>query len=224
MEKIDLSSIDKKILSLKVLLISEIQHAIKNEVGEGELDDYKVVWEQLQRIASPAIVRVLKEAFPKAKFTIAEKKSTFPDVKMELNGFKIAIDVKSNESSKDPWYDIARLDTIVESRINEFDEEYDVIIKYDSKTKKLLKIFFETMRETVGIREECKGIKYRPYDGKVRPKSWEDFDNGVVYWKTKAAFLKGIENSKKYRWKELAKENVKHLTEREKKEFRDLYK
>jgi hypothetical protein len=128
MEKIDLSSIDKKILSLKVLLISEIQHAIKNEVGEGELDDY------------------------------------------------------------------------------------------------ILKIFFETMRETVGIREECKGIKYRPYDGKVRPKSWEDFDNGVVYWKTKAAFLKGIENSKKYRWKELAKENVKHLTQKEKKEFRDIYK
>ena len=101
MKKIDLSSIDKKILSLKPPLISEIQQTIKNEGGEGELDDYKVVRNQLQRIASPTIVRILKEAFPKAKFTIAEKKSTFSDVKMELNGFKIAIDVKSNESSKD---------------------------------------------------------------------------------------------------------------------------
>lgn len=79
------------------------------------------------------------------------------------------------------------------------------------------------MRETVGIREECRGVKYRPYDGKVRPKSWADFDNGVVYWKTKDAFLKGIEISKKYRMKELIKEHWKNLTEEERQEYRDSF-
>ena len=219
-KKIDFSQIDKKILSLKPQLIKRIREAIEKE---GKLNNYLIVWDQLQKIASLVIVKILKEAFPEAEFTISKSKSTYPDVKMELEGFKVAIDIKSNESSKEPWYDIARLDTIIESRINKFNEEYDLVIKYDSETNKLLKIFFETMRETVGIREECRGVKYRPYDGKVRPKSWADFDNGVVYWKTKDAFLKGIEISKKYRMKELIKEHWKNLTEEERQEYRDSF-
>lgn len=214
----------KKIMSLKQVFIDNVTEAINNEIGDGDLDDYSIVWNQLQKIASPEIKRILEKNLERAKIIIAKSKSTYPDVRMEWSGFKIAIDIKSNESSKDPWYDIARLDTIIETRINKFDEEYELVVKYDSETKKLIKMFFELLRDTVGIRGECKGVKYRPYDGKLRPKTWKDFDEGITYWETKEQFLQGIENSKKYRWKELAKVHSKTLTKNEKKEFREIFK
>ncbi|MGI0141246.1 MAG: hypothetical protein ACREBF_01165 [Candidatus Micrarchaeales archaeon] len=213
----------KVILSLRRQIINEVTLAIAKKVSGGQLDDYQIVWNQLQIIATPVIKNVLKRKFKGAIFIEAKSKSTYPDLRMEWQGFKVAIDIKSNESSKDPWYDIARLDTIIETRINQYDEEYEVVIKYDSKTKKLIKIFFDTLRDTVGIRKECNGVKYRPYDGKLRPKTWKEFDENINYWKTKEEFLKGIENSKKHRWKESAKQQLKHLSKEEKKEFRDLY-
>lgn len=216
------SEIHNKIMLLRLQFIENVTKTITKEAKE--LDNYLIVWNQLQNIASPVIKEILEKNFKGAKITIAKTKSTYPDIKMEWKGFKIAIDIKSNESSKEPWYDIARLDTIVQTRINKFDEEYDLVVKYDSKTKKLIKMFFETMRNTVGIRKECNGVKYRPYDGKLRPKTWKEFDKGIVYWKTKKDFLQGIENSKKHRWKELARKQAKHLSKKEKKEFRDIFK
>jgi len=62
------------------------------------------------------------------------------------------------------------------------------------------------------------------YDRKLRPKTWKEFDRGISCWKTKEQFLQGIEKAKKHRWKKLAKERVKHLTNKEKKEFREIFK
>ena len=217
--------IHKKIIKLGLEIIKNVTKAINDEVGEsGSLNDYKIVWDQLQNLASPEIEKVLKQNFNGCKITTAKSKSTYPDIKMEFDGFIFAIDIKSNESSKDPWYDIARLDTIEETRIKKYHEEYDLVIKYDSSNGKLLTMYFMPLRETVGIRLECGGIKYRPYDGKVRPKTWADFSSGKVYWKTKESFLIGINKSKRYRLKEIMKEHSKILNEEEKGEFRDIFK
>jgi len=217
----DSQELDAKIMSLKKTFVQKVTEAIKNE---GKLHSYLVVWNQLQNIASPVIAKILENDFKGSKIIIAKSKSTYPDIKMDWNGFTIAIDIKSNESCKNPWYDIARLDTIVETRLEKYDEEYDLVVKYDSKTNKLLKIFFEPMRYTVGIRGDCGGVKFRPYDGKLRPKTWEEFDKGVIFWKTKKDFLKGIEISKKYRRRCLAKKWVGEMTGNEKASFRKIFK
>ena len=196
-KKEEFFKLQEKILSLRTEIINSVTRAIKAEVGEGDLDCYLIVWNQLQNIASPVIEKILKRAFHGAKISLAKSKSTYPDIKMEWRDFKIAIDIKSNESSKEPWYDIARLDTIIKSRLEKYDEEYELVVKYDSKTKKLLKMFFEILRDTVGIRKDCEGVKYRPYDGKLRPKNWGDFNERKTYWPTKEIFLLGIERSKR---------------------------
>lgn len=223
-DKNDFKSIHNKIVKLRPDFIKSVVLAINKSVGsKGTLNDYKIVWNQLQEIATQEIEKILKKEFPGCVITIPPSKSTYPDIKMEFNGFKIAIDIKSNESSKDPWYDIARLDSVKEERLNKYDEEYDLVVKYDSETKKLIKIFFEPMRDTVGIREECNGVKYRPYDGKIRPKSWTDFDSGKTYWPTKEKFLEGIEKSRKHGMKELIKEHAKSLTKEEKEELKKSF-
>jgi hypothetical protein len=213
----------KRIMNLKSNFIKGVTSAIKKEAGKGGLHDYLIVWKQLQGIASPIIKDILEKKFPGSKITITTSKSAYPDIKMEWEGFTLAIDIKSNESSKNPWYDIARLDTVIKKRITKFDEEYDLVVKYDSTTKKLIKIFFEPLRETVGLRKECTGVKYRPYDGKLRPKTWDEFENGTVYWKSKEEFLQGITNSQRNRWKILAKEWAGKLCVREKEDFRKIF-
>ena len=65
-----------------------------------------------------------------------------------------------------------------------------------------------------------KNAKDRPYDGKLRPKSWDDFDNKKTYWPTKEKFLKGIEKSRKYRMKEIVKEHLHTLSDEDKEEFK----
>jgi hypothetical protein len=119
---------------------------------------------------------------------------------------------------------MARLDTIIEERIQKYTEEWEVVIKYDSETKKLLNVYFNLFREVAGKRYECDGVKYRPYDGKIRPKTWKDFDNNVIFWNSEADFLLGIKKSMKHRWKENIKKHlIPKLTDNEKKEFQKLF-
>jgi hypothetical protein len=214
--------LDSKILSLKDTLIKEVNRAIKESVGEGDLDNYKIVWKQLQDIALPAIKKVLKENFKEAEFPSKEKKSVYPDLEMVWNRFKIAIDIKSSVSSKQPEYDIARLDTVLKKRIHEYDEEYELVIEYDDSTKRLKKMFFEHMRTTVGFSKKSEGVKFRLYDGKLRPKSWKEFEEGIIYWDTKAKFLEGIKASQRLRWRILIPMYVSELSEKDKREFKEF--
>jgi len=207
-------------------LEADIVNCVSKELNKlyGRIPDYKIAWLQLEEVSVEAIVKLLKKEFPKATITIPTSKSVYPDIKIEIDELVYAIDIKVNESSKQPWFDMARLDTIETARFGKFKEEWELVIKYDSESKRFEKAYFLLFRHAVGIREECKGVKYRPYDGKMRPKSWEDFENKVVYWKTKKKFKKGIENSIKYRWKSNIEEHlIPKLNKKEKEEFRKLF-
>lgn len=181
--------------------------------------NYKIIWDHFQRTAIEKIVSIVKEEFPSAEIKVATSKSTYPDIKITYRRDVFAIDIKSNESGKEPWYDIARLDTIFEKRLEKYAEEYDIVIKYDRDTGKVENIFFEQMYRTVGINRKSGGVKYRPYDGKLRPKSWEMFETGKAYWNSKEEFIQAVWKSLNYRrrkyieqwWKELPKEDKEEL-------------
>ena len=192
----------QKINDLEPILVSEVTRAINYKLRECKLDDYMIVWKQFQNIAVQTITTILENNFVGCKIILPKTKSVYPDIKLEVDGSIFAFDIKSNESQKEPWFDMARLDTLIAGRLNKH-EEWELVIKYDSKTKKLIQIYFGLFREIVGRRNDCNGVKYRPYDGKLRPKSWSDFENRIIYWNSKEEFLHGIENSQKQRWKKL---------------------
>jgi hypothetical protein len=187
-------------------------------------DDYITAWKGFQDEAARELIKFLKKQLPDSSISSPSSKSTYPDIKITNTEGDFAIDIKSNESSKDPWFDMARLDTILVERVEKYVEEWELVIKYDSSNGKFILAYFGLFREVVGRREECDGVKYRPYDGKLRPKSWSDFANNVVYWKTKDDFLKGVEKSLKHRWKENIKQHLlTKLSQEEKKSFKDLF-
>jgi hypothetical protein len=187
-------------------------------------EDYITAWKKLQDEAVEEMIKVLERELPESVISSPTSKSTYPDVKISNEEGTFAIDIKANESSKDPWFDMARLDTMMDERLGKYIEEWEMVLKYDSSNGKFICCYFNLFREVVGIREECKGIKYRPYDGKVRPKSWADFTNNKIYWTSKEKFIEGIEKSLKHRWKENIKAHlIPKLDEVERSEFKKLF-
>jgi hypothetical protein len=221
----DITHVINKINMLGPTIVKNVTTAINKEIEDvGDLDHYDIVWKQLQTIAIKQIKLILQNNFAGCKIPTLKSKSTYPDIKMEYQGGVFAIDMKSNECQKNPWFDMTRLDTIMIERRESFDEEWELVIKYDSQTKRFLKAYFNLFREVVGIREECNGVKYRPYDGKIRPKSWDDFENNNIYWANKKDFLRGIRNSIIHRWKEnIANILILLLTDDEKAAFKKLF-
>ncbi len=213
---------EKIINKLKPEIVRVVTEKLNSVTGVTH--DVAIAWKKMQDDAALEIKTLLKKHLVDSKISSPDSKSTYPDIKIENSEGSFAIDIKVNEDAKDTWFDMARLDTMMKDRIDKYVEEWELVMKYRSTDGKFLKAYFNLFREVVGIRNECNGIKYRPYDGKVRPKSWADFEDNVVYWDTKEKFLEGIERSLKHRWKENIKAHlVPKLSTKEREEFRKLF-
>jgi hypothetical protein len=182
--------------------------------------DYKTIWSHFQKTSAKRLTDVIAKRFPGAETHVTKTKSGFPDIKITYRNRVYAIDVKSGASKMDPWYDIARLDTIFKERLEKYDEEYDIVIKYDQTNGMVENVFFEPMYKTVGKDPNSKGVKFRPYDGKLRPKSWEMFEKGEAYWASKVEFIEGVNRSLYYRMKIFIRRYWKELPEKERAELR----
>lgn len=201
-----------------------ITSVTRSIISEGELQSYEIVWKQLQDIAAKEIGKILRRKFPNSVITIPKTKSTYPDIKLTINNSNYAIDIKCHEIQLNPWYDMARLDTYIESRYNKFEEEWELLIQYDSETKQFIKAYFGLFRDFVGYDARCDGLKYRPYDGKIRPKTWYEIENNITYWDTEERFLEGLRNSQINRWKtNIESHLIPLLTDDEMQEFKSLF-
>ena len=208
---------------LKPQIIKDVS-IVLTSIGSN-IDNYTIAWEQLQYISSSKLINLLKDRLTEnCIISSPTSKSTYPDIKIETEYGNYAIDIKANERSKEPWFDMGRLDTLKEKRLDKYIEEWKLVIKYDSIKNKFVKAYFLLFREAVGIREECQGLKYRPYDGKIRPKNWVDFENEKVYWNTKNDFLGGLRKSILNRWENNIKKHlISQLSKDEKNQFRNLF-
>ena len=99
--------------------------------------DYKTIWSHFQKSSAKKLVKVISKKYPSAEIEVTETKSGFPDIQVIYGGKAYAIDVKSGASSQDPWYDIARLDTVFKKRLEKYEEEYDIVIMYDKSSGKV---------------------------------------------------------------------------------------
>ncbi len=213
---------ERTINELKPTIIKVVSSKLA-QIKEGT-QDVVIAWKKMQDVAAEEIISLISEHLPDSEITSPTSKSTYPDIKIVNSEGQFAIDIKANEDSKPPWFDMARLDTMLADRLEKYIEEWEFVIRFNSTNGQFIKAYFFLFREVVGIRNECAGVKYRPYDGKVRPKSWADFDNEVVYWDSKEKFLEGINNSIKHRWKtNIKKHLVPKLTSEEKKDFKKLF-
>lgn len=170
--------------------------------------DYRLVWGHFESIALKILIECLKSppfSIPEADIIQPETKSKYPDLKVVWAGMQYAVDVKSGYSDKkDPWYDMGRLDTYEKEHLRKFKAEYYVTVRWKNrKSPEVVDVYIEPVYKSAAYREKYSGVYYRPYDGKIRPKLWTDFESGRSYFKSKEEFEKGVVTAKLYRWMSL---------------------
>ncbi len=166
---------------------------------------FRSVWEHFEVIVNPIWVHHLKRpplSIPLSDIKEATSKSAYPDLKIRFQSYWFAVDVKSGEDHINPWYDISRLDTYEEKHLNKFAGEYSVVVRWKGRNPvEVVDVYIEPTYQTVGYREASGGVSYRPYDGKLRPKPWADFEAGRTFWRDLNHFRVGLEASRSFRRK-----------------------
>jgi hypothetical protein len=212
---------EKTINELKPRIIEVVSPKLAKIEGT---KDVAIAWKKMQDVAAKEIISLISQHLPDSVITSPTSKSTYPDIKIVNTEGQFAIDIKANEDSKQPWFDMGRMDTMLKTRMSKYIQEWEFVIRFDSSNGQFIKAYFNLLREIAGIRNECDGVKFRPYDGQVRPKSWNDLDNEVVYWDSKEKFITGLNKSIKHRWKMNIKNHlVPKLSSDEKQEFKKLF-
>lgn len=174
------------------VLRAELLDALNSAPAGGQ---FRIVWEPWEQVVCSTITGFLGKdplRLPSGAITQTQLKSVYPDLSLVCDSRCYAIDIKSAEDAKDPGYDIGRLDTYASERLDKYEEEYSVTVRWRNRSSpKVVQVYIERTYWSVGrMKNGC--VKYREYDGKVRPKSWADFDSERVYWLTKADFRKAL--------------------------------
>lgn len=211
---------EKNIPSLRSFLLGNLK-TFQSQTG------FRSVWEDFEDRIISDTQKYLQRIFPDLKpqnIVRATSKSVFPELKITFKGNVYAVDVKSGEDTMNPWYDMGRLDTFEERHLKRFKNEYYITVKWhrDQKGITIVDLFIEPFYKSVGLNSNCGGVKYRPYDGKLRPKSWEDFENQNAYWHTIEEFREGLRKSKGYRRIEMIAGWYKEMSASERATFRKL--
>lgn len=204
-------SLDVFIKNSKSQIISLIIDHLRLETQNNQ--NYEVVWKEYQSQVCHILVNYLKEnGFD--NIIVTTKKSTYPEFTVIHNEKKYAFDVKVSVDTQDPAYDIARLDTFIE-RMKKYQNEYEVIVKYNIYSG-VVNVFLEKLHNVIGIQKKQNGIvKFRPYDGKVRPKNWSDFENNVNHFNSEDELINGIKRAQILRNKTLVETWKREFTKDE---------
>lgn len=183
----------------KLIITSLILNYLTEQTQNNE--NYEVVWKEYQTQVCEILIEYLKEN-GYSDILVTTKKSTYPEFTVVEGKNKYAFDVKVSVDTQNPAYDIARLDTF-SKRLNVYKNEYEIIVKY-SINSGAIDVYFEPLHNVIGIHRNKQGIvKFRPYDGKVRPKTWEDFDNNINHFNNKLELMNGIRQAQIFRNKQL---------------------
>jgi hypothetical protein len=178
---------------------------------------FRSVWEHFEDVINPTLIRFLNNSplsIPHSDIIAAKTKSVYPDLKVKFRKKLYAIDVKSGEYEINPWYDIGRLDTYEEKHLQKYAAEYCITVRWRGRDPiEVTDVYIEPTFKSVGYRPASKGVLYRPYDGKLRPKSWSDFDAGITHWKNLKHFRQGLEASRNFRRTSLIAEWYKGMDE-----------
>ena len=184
------------IVKLKEKILLEFSSRV-SELG------FRSVWEHYEEVITSVLIDFLTSSplnISESDIKTATSKSTYPDLKILFDSKSYAIDVKSGEQHKNPWYDIGRLDTYEEKHLEKYAGEYCITVQWKNHgSPKVLDIFIEPTYKSVGYRPSYDGVLYRPYDGKLRPKSWSDFQKGYSHWENLEHFKKGLKAAKIHR-------------------------
>lgn len=210
MLKIDLQDFEKYILK-----------NLPKKVEEAKLNDYTTFGKNVEKPLSDVIEDYLKLKKVECTFKRAKKKNSFPDLEVIMKKETFAFEHKAAESSSVD-NDLGTLNAFPKKIKKYGDNIYYFFVKY-SKAKAgegivIDNIYIDKVYRFIGkmdVKDKLI-LKYRKKDGNLRPKTWSDFDNNIVYFNTLEEFKSAIKPTVEYRACELVIQHMKDLTDDDK--------
>ena len=192
---------------------------LQQKVTDQGLNDYSIFGKEVEEPISDLIEEFLNDNEIEYTAIRAKSKNDFPDLKLTIDGVEYALEHKAGESSKGPDNDLGTLNAYPE-KIDKFgDRIYCTFVKYSKATDGngivVNDIFFDKIYRFVGqfpSSERTDILKYRKKDGNLRPKVWNDFENGQVYTDTLEDFINNISETVAYRAEQIVLQYIKDLT------------
>lgn len=173
--------------------------------------DYTVFGKEIENYITSALIKYFKNK-NMHNYKIAPDKNYFPD--FEIPG-EIVLEIKAARNNANPENDMGTLNSWDEKLEKFGDSIYYIFIKYECDdsgiVNKINNIYIDKVYNFIGI-NSAKTLKYREKDGNLRPKSWDDFQNGKNYVKDYNDFISMLKKTDGYRAYRITVKKLKAIT------------
>ena len=199
-------------------LLDYLKAYLPQKIVDGNYNSYEIFGKEAETPISDTIEEYLQicgiSYIPKR----AKTKNDFPDLEVEINGIKYALEHKSGacnikgEIKNSAANDMGTINAYPEKIKYYGDNIYCTFVKYSvlsDNTIQIEDIYFDKIYTFIGRGTGFDTqLQYREKDGNLRPKNWSDMGNNTSYFPNQDLFQSALLETAKFRSERIA---IKHI-------------
>lgn len=199
-------------------LLEYLKENLPQKIIDGGYNSYEIFGKEAEIPISDTIEEFLAAEGITYTPHIAETKNDFPDLEVEIDGIKYALEHKAGtcnikgKNKRTAANDMGTMNAYPEKIEKYNDNMYCTFVKYSvlqDNTIQIEDIYFDKIYTFIGKGTGfANQLQYREKDGNLRPKKWADMTNGITYFPTLEAFEEALKATAPYRSERIV---VKHL-------------
>ena len=199
-------------------LLEYLKEELPQKILDGGYNSYEIFGKEAETPISDVIEEYLTLSGVNYTPRRARTKNDFPDLEVEIDGIKYALEHKSGacnikgEIKHTAANDMGTIN-VYPNKIRKYgDNIYCIFVKYtvlQDDTIRIEDIYFDKIYVFIGLGTGfANQLQYREKDGNLRPKKWSDMANNTTYFSTMAAFQEALIATARYRSERIA---LKHI-------------
>ena len=199
-------------------LLEYLKENLPQKIIDGGYNSYEIFGKEAETPLSDLIEEFLTSSGINYTPRRAETKNDFPDLEVEINGIKYALEHKAGtcnikgEIKHSAANDMGTIHAYPKKLKKYGDNIYCTFVKYSvlaDNTIQVEDIYFDKIYTFIGRGSGFTNqLQYREKDGNLRPKTWADMANNRNYFSTFSQFQEALVATARYRSERIA---LKHL-------------
>lgn len=199
-------------------LLEYLKENLPKKIIDGGYNSYEILGKEAEIPISDTIEEYLQLLGISYISKRAKTKNDFPDLEIEVNGTKYALEHKAGVCNikgvikNSAANDMGTINAYPNKIKKYGDNIYCTFVKYvvlDDDTINIENIYFDKIYTFIGRGTGFSTqLQYREKDGNLRPKNWSDMDNNVIYFENLEAFKNSLIETTKFRSERIA---IKHI-------------
>lgn len=204
-------------------LLEYLKEKLPQKIIDGGYNSYEIFGKEAETPISDTIEEFLKNSQIEYTAKRSPNKNEFPDLEVTIDGTKYALEHKSGaccikgEKKSSSANDMGTINAYPDKIKKYGDNIYCIFVKYsvsDDNTITIENVYFDKIYTFIGKGKGFdKQLQYREKDGNLRPKTWADMDNNVVYFHTFQDFKNALVETDRFRSERIAKKHIDKLDE-----------